>query len=485
MIDLGDVLAHRYHLVRPLGHGGTSDVYEARDDERDVAVAVKILRSADDEVLRRFDQEARALEMLVHPGLVRLLDAGEVAGRPFLVMELVDGRSLADAISLGPLGAAQTAQIGAQVSAALAYAHGMNVVHRDVKPSNVLLSDGGDAKLSDFGIARLVDDSTITVTGAMLGTAAYMAPEQLEDHHVTASADIWSLGIVLLECLTGARVYQGSPSQVITQRLSGPVPMPADLPVPWKILLAGMLDHRPDQRLTAASAAELLATSQFQRDWRPSAPLDDHTMVAAFDLTGLSQSPGGRNGDGATQIVAPIARARPLEGPTPNSARGRVLIGAGLAVALAVGFLVHSPTAQPTSTSTTSPTTSTTVPPKRPSGAFGAIAQTIATDLLQGALPATLAQSLNAQVSQALVDAGAGNTTQATSDLNRAWAAITSGVASGSVAPLVGQTLEGELISVASALGVPLTSVTTTTSPAPVAPGPGPGQGHGHGRGNH
>ena len=189
----------------------------------------------------------------------------------------------------GPLGAERTAQIGAALADGLAYAHGQGIVHRDVKPSNILMGSDGNARLGDFGIARLLDGSTLTVTGTTLGTAAYMAPEQIEDHQVGAAADVWSLGMVLLECLTGHRVYEGSPAEIVGRRRSGPVPVEPGLPVPWKLLLGGMLERRPDQRLDSAQVATLLATSPFREPWEGSAihRLDPTAAMATATPTAI------------------------------------------------------------------------------------------------------------------------------------------------------------------------------------------------------
>ncbi|MGP0032523.1 MAG: serine/threonine-protein kinase [Acidimicrobiales bacterium] len=171
-----DVLGGRYRLIRVLGHGGMSDVYEATDGERHTTVAVKIVRSADAGLARRLAQEARALSRLDHPGLVRLLDTGMAHGQAYLVMELVSGSTLAESLRTGAQGPARTADIGVELAGALAYVHGQGIVHRDVKPSNILMGAAGGAKLGDFGIARLADASTLTLAGTTLGTAAYMAP---------------------------------------------------------------------------------------------------------------------------------------------------------------------------------------------------------------------------------------------------------------------------------------------------------------------
>ena len=267
MFPPSETFAGRYRLGALLGQGGMSDVYAATDERRGTAVAVKVVRSADPELGRRLTQEVRVLERVAHPGLVRLLDAGLADGHTYLVMELVAGSTLDGVLRDGPLGRGAHATLGAEMADTLAYVHAQGIVHRDVKPSNILVMPDGQARLGDFGIARLLDASTLTLAGTTLGTAAYMAPEQLEDHQVGPNADIWSLGMVLLECLTGHRVYEGSPGEIVARRLSGPVPLPFDLPVVWRLLLTGMLDHRPDQRLDGAAVAALLATAPFRSPW--------------------------------------------------------------------------------------------------------------------------------------------------------------------------------------------------------------------------
>ena len=173
-----------------------SEVFEAMDERTGMAVAVKVVRSGDPDLARRMAQKARALELVEHPGLVRLLDTGSTDSKAYLVMELIQGSTLAAALRQGSLSPERTAAIGAILAEALAFVHDHAIVHRDVKPSNILMTADGEARLGDFGIARLLDASTLTVAGTTLGTAAYMAPEQLEDHQVGPGADIWSLGMV-------------------------------------------------------------------------------------------------------------------------------------------------------------------------------------------------------------------------------------------------------------------------------------------------
>ncbi len=227
------VVADRYTLGERLGSGGMAVVYRATDRVLHRDVAVKVLRdTADDETDRlRFTTEARTLAALSHRHLVMVLDAGTTGDQPFLVMELVEGVTLSQRIADGPLPPDEVAVIGAQLADALAYAHDRGVIHRDVKPGNVLLGAGG-VKLADFGIARLVGDTVRhTKTGQAIGTAAYISPEQVLGHDVTPAADVYALGLVLLEVLTGERAYPGSSTEAALARLHRPPHVPDTLPV--------------------------------------------------------------------------------------------------------------------------------------------------------------------------------------------------------------------------------------------------------------
>ena len=208
------ILGDRYLLGEVIGRGGMADVYRATDQLLSRPVAIKVLReTADDETdRRRFTAEATTLARLNHVNLVMVLDAGITAEQPYLVMELVEGPTLGQRTQTGPLELAEVGRIGAQMADALAYAHGAGVVHRDVKPGNVLLGSDGRTRLADFGIARLIGDTVRhTKTGHAIGTPAYLSPEQVRGDDVTPAVDVYSLGLVLLEALTGERAFPGRP----------------------------------------------------------------------------------------------------------------------------------------------------------------------------------------------------------------------------------------------------------------------------------
>jgi serine/threonine protein kinase len=202
----------RYRLERPLGHGGMASVHLARDTELDRPVAVKLLAenlSGDESVHRRFVREARLAARLSHPNVVSVFDAGDDDGRPYIVMEFVDGENLAELLARrGRIPPDEARGLALQAAQGLAHAHAAGLVHRDVKPQNLILRRDGTLKIADFGIARAAEATALTQAGTVLGTAAYLSPEQALGEEVTPATDVYSLGAVLYELLTGRTPFQ-------------------------------------------------------------------------------------------------------------------------------------------------------------------------------------------------------------------------------------------------------------------------------------
>ncbi|MBW0111992.1 serine/threonine protein kinase, partial [Pseudonocardia sp. KRD-182] len=219
----GTVLGGRYRLEGLLGSGGMADVHRAEDLRLNRPVAVKVFRpGTDPDGERRFAEEARTLAGLRHPGLVAVHDYAVEHGRAYLVMELVDGPTLARELTREPYDAESATRVGLELAQVLAYVHGEGVVHRDVKPSNVLVDRDGRMRLADFGIARLVGNSGLTSADLAVGTVAYLAPEQVRGEAVGPPADVYALGLLLLEALRGRRVYDGDDRTAAEQRLDRP-----------------------------------------------------------------------------------------------------------------------------------------------------------------------------------------------------------------------------------------------------------------------
>jgi serine/threonine-protein kinase len=217
------MLQGRYRLEGELARGAMGTIFAAMDERLGRRVAIKVPRGAlamDEDFLERFRREALAAAALSHPNIASVFDYGQERGQPFIVMELVTGRDLAQILEQGPLSPGRAAAIAEQVSAALAHAHQAGVIHRDIKPANIIVSveDGDRVKVTDFGIAKATGDLTITATGAMFGTPQYISPEQAQGEPATARSDIYSLGIVLYEMLVGAPPFEGGTMVALAMR---------------------------------------------------------------------------------------------------------------------------------------------------------------------------------------------------------------------------------------------------------------------------
>ena len=268
----GTVLDHRYRLGELLGRGGTAEVYRGTDELLGRSVAVKVfdVRLTDLNTVVRQRNEMQVLARLTHPHLIAVYDAhvadpagpaaaGTGSERTYLVLELVEGHTLADRISQGPLPLEQVGRLAITLASVLDTVHRQGMVHRDVKPANVLLSASGQIKLGDFGLARILTAEDRLTTGAeVMGTAAYFSPEQARAGDVGPPADIYSLGLVLLECLTGRKEFPGHAVAAAVARLLRDPVIPADLPAPWKSLLTAMTSGDPAVRPTASQVRAAL-----------------------------------------------------------------------------------------------------------------------------------------------------------------------------------------------------------------------------------
>jgi eukaryotic-like serine/threonine-protein kinase len=227
---VGQLIGERYELEELVGTGGMSSVYRAHDRMLERHVALKVLHeqfTADGDYVERFRREARAVAQLSHPNIVTVIDRGEQDDRQFIVFEYVDGENLKSLVEReGPLPEAEAIALTHQIARALSFAHGQGLVHRDVKPQNVLLNGDGQAKVTDFGIARSIDvHGSLTQTGTVMGTSDYISPEQARGAHVEAQSDIYSLGVVLYELLTGEVPFPGDNFVAVAMRhINEPVP---------------------------------------------------------------------------------------------------------------------------------------------------------------------------------------------------------------------------------------------------------------------
>jgi eukaryotic-like serine/threonine-protein kinase len=263
------LLAQRYRLDHQIAVGGAGEVWQAEDSVLARPVAVKLLRAefaGHPDTLARFRAEARHAGQLSHPAIAQVYDYGEgdPPDPPFLVMELVDGPSLATVLASGPLPPARVMDVIAHAAAGLAAAHAAGLVHRDIKPANLLLGPGGQVKITDFGIAYVAGAAPVTLTGTVVGTPAYLAPERMSGAPATPAADVYSLGMVGYESLAGALPFTGSAMEVAMAHQQRPLPpLPPAVPVAAASLVAEMTNRAPAAR---PAAPEVAARASYLRD---------------------------------------------------------------------------------------------------------------------------------------------------------------------------------------------------------------------------
>ncbi|MFC5825709.1 serine/threonine-protein kinase [Nonomuraea insulae] len=388
MLGAGTTLNDRYVLGGRLGGGGMGEVWRADDTVLARTVAVKVLMPALSEnptFTQRFQNEARAMATLRHPGIVDVYDYGtcEVGGRQvsFLVMEYVEGESLDRVLRRGPLGSEATMRLVAEVADALAAAHAQGIVHRDVKPANLMVRPDGSVVLTDFGIAHSASAGQLTATGSMLCSAGYCAPEMATASDVTPAVDVYALGVVAYESLSGHLPFQGdTPVQIIFKHLNSPIPrLPADVPAGPRQVVERALEKAPDARwqsapLMAEAARSALAspnTLPAPRQRRRRVTRAALTIVAAVvvsvavagfvwmrsptEVTSdeVQQTPAGGTTFDVTPTSPPVARelqpppAKHTSSPRPSRS-------------------IPVVTRTPTATATTSPSRPPTTPPPTP-----------------------------------------------------------------------------------------------------------------------
>ena len=324
-----NILDERYALVERIGLGGFSEVWRAHDRVLDRPVAVKLLHSGfagHEETLARFRAEARHAGALSHQNIARVYDYGDPSAEhpPYLVMELIDGDSLAQVLRTGgPLDAARTMDVIAQTAAGLQAAHQAGLIHRDVKPANLLLSAAGVVKITDFGISYAAGSAPVTRTGMIVGTPSYLAPERASGAQATEASDIYALGVVAYECLTGTPPFAGTAIEVALAHRDRPLPpLPASLPPAVAGFVADLTAKDPAVR--PASAAEVAARASQLRDRLRAgdqAPAADHLTAQPaaasrynalrptefFVQPPVRRGPGWRTAFGLAAVAAVIA----------------------------------------------------------------------------------------------------------------------------------------------------------------------------------
>jgi eukaryotic-like serine/threonine-protein kinase len=323
---LGTTLNGRYRLEARIGSGGMSTVYRALDMTLQRRVAVKLMNrevASDSDQLERFRREARAVAQLSHPNIVGVIDAGEDDGRPYIVFEFVDGETLKDRIRrLGRLPIAEAVAYSIEIARALGAAHARHIVHRDVKPQNVLIDEEGTAKVTDFGIARTLDEEGLTADGRVLGTTDYVSPEQALGQHVTGQSDLYSLGVALYEMLTGEVPFKGENQVAVAMKhVREEVPDVRVARPEVSAALAAVVDNATAKRLEDRYA-------------------DDAELIADLeDVLAIETARAGEATGEVTSVLRTLPARKQRRVPFPVRHRRTTAVGLVLAVVVAAGVV--------------------------------------------------------------------------------------------------------------------------------------------------
>ena len=353
------IIGQRYRLQEQIGRGGMATVFRAHDLQLDREVAVKIMRpdlGDDAQFIVRFEAEARRAASVTHPNVVSVYDVG-TDGSPYMVMELIRGGDVAKALaSDGRMDPARAAALAADTAGALQAAHDAGLVHRDVKPGNILLATDGRARVADFGIARATGEDGLTQTGATLGSVEYFSPEQARGEPVTPASDVYALGVVLYEMLTGHRAFAGdSPYAVATARLGQPPPDPRtvvpDLPAELAEITKRAMALEPSERFGSAGEMRQQLVGWLERAGAAGTPVRTVGAAAPVGATASSTGtqplaraaiPDDRSGQHVPLARHPTVQPAPRHGGARRSRRAWVVPGAllGLALLGGGGFII-------------------------------------------------------------------------------------------------------------------------------------------------